>query len=110
VKIIHSPMPDFRAGAVAKVNARYNAMAAANLHRDQAHAWKRSASAAILAGDEAPAEFAAEASAIGMTVAEFAAVIASKPNEAALRELLRQAELRAIAAAQSPDELGGLLK
>ncbi len=105
MKIVFSPMPSLRAEAIRKVNERYNALAATNIHRDAAHAWKRTIAPAVIAGDEAPDEFAAEAAMLGMSVVDFAALIASKPNDAAQRELNRQREMRAIAAATTPADL-----
>lgn len=105
MRIGSNPMPALRAIATGKVNERYNRLAAQNVHRDAAHAWKRSVAPAVLAGADAPAEFAAEASILGMSIDEFASLIARKPNEAAKRELDRQTELRAIALAERPDQL-----
>lgn len=105
MKIAGSPMTAMRAAAVAKVNERYNRLAGQNVHRDAAHAQKRSIAAAVLDGAEAPAEFAGEAALRGVTALALAQEIATKPNEAAQRELARQTELRAIATAARPDQL-----
>jgi hypothetical protein len=105
VRISANPMPFLRADAVTKVNEQFNLIASAEVHRDAAHAWKRTVAPSVIAGDEAPAEFAAEAAMLGMSTVDFAQLIASKPNLAAVRELERQRILLAIAAAQSPAEL-----
>lgn len=105
MRIVADPMPALRAAAVAKVNERYNYLATQEIHRDAAHAWKRSTAASVLAGDKAPAEFAAEADMLGLSPVAFAELISIKPNAAAQRELDRQTELRAIAAATHPDQL-----
>lgn len=105
MKLTASPMDALRAAAVTKVNERYNAIAAQNVHRDAAHAAKRTVAAAVLAGATAPAEFVSESTLRGVTAAALAADIASRPNEIAQRELARQTELLAIAAATTPDQL-----
>lgn len=105
MRIVADPMPALRAAAVAKVNERYNYLATRDVHRDAAHAWKRTAAASVLAGNDAPAEFAAEAMMLDLSAKAFAELIASKPNASAQRELDRQTELRAIAAATRPDQL-----
>lgn len=105
MRIVADPMPALRAAAVAKVNERYNYLAAQELHRDTAHAWKRAVAPLVIAGGDAPAEFAAEAVMLGMSTMAFAEMIATKPNAAAQRELARQTELQAIAVATRPDQL-----
>jgi hypothetical protein len=98
-------MVALREAATRAINEKYNAIAASNIHRDASHSWKRVTAASVNAGGIAPAEFSAEADMLSMSVEDFAALIASKPNAAAQRELERQRELRAIAAATTPDEL-----
>ncbi len=105
LRIISDPTPALLAEATRIVNERYNAIAAQNIHRDAAHAYKRTVAVAILAGGETPTEFAAEAKLRGMTPVALAADIAGRPNEAAQRELDRQRELIAIAAATKPADL-----
>jgi hypothetical protein len=105
VRIIADPMPALRAAAVAKVNERFNYLASQNTHRDAAHAHKRTVAAAVISGAQVPVEFAAEAEMRGITPLALARDVASRPNEAAHRELDRQRELLAIAATQTPDEL-----
>lgn len=105
MKIVASPMAALRAEAVRKVNERYNQIAMAETHRDAAHAWKRAMAAAVLSGAVAETEFAEEALARGQSVTEFADLVAGKPNATAQREASRQAELRAIAVATSPEDL-----
>lgn len=105
MKIIFSPMPALRAEATRKVNERYNALAGTNIHRDAAHAHKRAVAASVIAGSAPTAEFAAEAALRNVTPFALAQDIASRPNEAAQRELDRQRALLAIAAANTPADL-----
>jgi hypothetical protein len=105
MRIAGSPMAALRAAAIVKVNERYNALATQNVHRDAAHAHKRAVAAAVIAGAEAPAEFSAEAALRNVSPLALAELIASKPNDAAQRELARQTELLTIAGALRPDQL-----
>lgn len=98
-------MPVRRAKATSEINEHFNALASKEVHRDMAHAAKRSAAAAVLAGGSALAWFTAEADLRGVTVEALAADIASKPDNAAERELKRQRLMLAIAAATTPDEI-----
>ncbi len=105
MKIVGSPMVALRAAAIKKVNERYNLLASQNAHRDAAHAHKRAVAAAVLAGSEPTAEFSAEAALRNVSPLTLARDIAARPNEAAQRELARQTEMLAIAAATRPDQL-----
>ncbi|SFM00792.1 hypothetical protein SAMN03159423_4883 [Bradyrhizobium sp. NFR13] len=105
VTVTISPMADFRDEAIRQVNERYNQIARANLHRDHAHFIKRTLAAQIIEGGYVPAEFADEAALRNITPLDLANLINSKPNEAAQRELNRQRELLAIAAATTPADL-----
>lgn len=96
-----------RAEATAKVNEYFNFIAGKEIHRDAIHAWKRGVAAAVIAGGEAPVEFAAEALMRKTTPLELAHEIAGKPNAAAVRELERQQRLLEIEAAVTPDQLPG---
>lgn len=101
------PLAPVRAGAVSDVNAAFNAAALADLHRNQAHAWKRETAAAVAAGDELDADhpFAGEAALRGLSLAEFAELILAKPVETDTLELARQRHLLAIETAATPDEV-----
>lgn len=105
MRIAADPMPALRVAAVAKVNERYNYLATQNLHRDAAHAHKRAIAAAVISGSAPPVEFADEAAMREVTPLVLAQDIASRPNEAAQRELARQIEMMAIATATRPDQL-----
>lgn len=105
MRINVSLMGAARAAVVVRVNDHFNVLASREVHRDQAHAAKRIVATAILAGGDAPAEFAAEAEMRGITSKSLAEDIVSKPNEAALRELARQRLLLAIVAATTAEEL-----
>jgi hypothetical protein len=98
-------MPVRRAAAVEKINEHFNALATKEVHRDQAHAAKRTAAATLLAGGAAPAWFTAEAEMRGVSTIAFAIDVAGKPDNAAERELKRQQLMLAIAAATTPDEI-----
>jgi hypothetical protein len=105
MRISVDPMPALRVAAVAKVNERYNYLATQNIHRDAAHAHKRTVAAAVIAGVAPPIEFADEAALRNVSPLALAQDIASRPNEAAQRELARQTEMLAIATATRPDQL-----
>jgi hypothetical protein len=99
VKIQIDPMVALRAARTDAVNRRFNDMAVANLQRDQAHAQKRQ----WAAGNDARLE--PEAALRGISVATLSALILSKPDEAAERELERQRLLIKVWAAAKPVDL-----
>ncbi len=104
------PMPALRAAAVDQVNGRFDDMSRTGLHRDQAHAYKRIAAAAVLAGAAPADEFKAEADLRGLTPVALARIIASKPSNLAQRELARQKMLAAIDRATTPGDLDQIVK
>lgn len=95
------PMPAIKAAAVKTINEHFSAVSL----RDMAHKWKRDTAASVLAGEVAPDEFAAEAELRGMSVSDFAALVASKPDALAARELARQTALLRIDACRTPTEI-----
>lgn len=95
-------MPAMRATKIDQVNAACNDMALQNAHRDVAHAQKRQWAATN------DARLQPEADLRGLTVEELAALILSKPDEPAARELRRQTKLAAIAASKTPAELDAI--
>ena len=100
MKLVLDPMPAARKARKDKVNAAFDTGAQA--HIAQAHAIKR---AWAETQDE---RLRPEADLRGVTVAELAALILSKPDTFAARELHRQRIMLAIEAAQTPDELDNI--
>lgn len=100
MKLMIDPMPAKRQARKDKVNAAFNALAAS--HVAQAHAAKRRWAETL---DE---RLKPEADLRGITLEELAALILSKPDVFAERELERQKIMMAIEATQTPDELDNL--
>lgn len=109
MKLNLDPMPGLRAAAEVQINCYFNRIAADNVHRDAAHAAKRTEAREIATGAVASAEFQAEADLRGLSAAEMAALILSKPNAAAARELHRQKVMARIATITTPAYLAALL-
>lgn len=105
MKLTIDPMPALRAVAVIKINAQFNTQA--QPHIDAAHAEKRKVAAA---GSPYPDWFVAEAELRGISAADLAALIASKPDGIGAREIERQRRLAAIDAAKTPAELDAIVK
>jgi hypothetical protein len=100
MKLTIDPMPALRAARKERVNAAFNSTAQS--HVEQAHAIKRQWA---VCND---ARLEPEAQLRGITVAELAALIRSKPDAFAERELRRQQIMLAIDAAQTPQELDAI--
>jgi hypothetical protein len=100
---INNPMLALRQAKVEAVNRSFNVIAAENLQRDLAHAQKRAWAAVE---DQ---RLQAEADLRGITVAELSALILSKPDTAAERELRRQQVMALIDRAQTPPELDAIV-
>lgn len=111
MKLSGNPMQSVRAAATVRVNEYFNGLAVARLHRSQAHAWKRETAAAVAAGAALDADhpFAGEARLRDLSLAEFAALILSKPAASDALELARQRHLLAIEAAQTPDDVAAIV-
>lgn len=109
VSITISAIAGKKSAVIGQVNARFNDIARENLHRDAPHADKRSIAASVAAGGTATPEFAAEAALRGITPSALSALILSKPNAAAQRELRRQQIMAKIDAATTIDELQAIL-
>lgn len=99
---VNDPMIVLRQAKAAAVNRNFNTIAMESLHVDQAHAQKR-----ILAATGDP-RLKAEADLRGISVEELSALILSKPDNAAARELHRQTIMKRIDDAQTPEELNQL--
>lgn len=96
------PMVELREQRKAKVNENFNAIATANAHLDAAYAQKRQWAETL---DE---RLKPEADLRGITVAELAELILSKPDLVAAREYERQQIMARIDAAATPAELDGI--
>lgn len=108
MKITVSSLPIAKAAAVNRINAHFNAIAAAELQREQAWRRKREVAAAVSGDGEATFAFAQDAERAGMTIQQFAEFILAKqdPSEIAdAREDARQAALHAVEAATSPVDI-----
>lgn len=103
------PMPVLRTAATETVNDRFNAEAQTSIHRDQAHAEKRAIATTVSAGGSPSPEFTAEATLRAVTPTALAALVLSKPNLAAQRELARQQIMVRIDAATTPAEIADIL-
>jgi hypothetical protein len=99
VTIAFDPMPAMRQAKKDRVNAGFAVTAAASLHVDQAHAQKR---AWAEVNDQ---RLKPEADLRGISVADLAALILSKSDAVAARELRRQQIMMHIEAATTPQEL-----
>jgi hypothetical protein len=102
-------LPAMRSAASVRIDAHFNRLAGENLHRDAAHAAKRVVAAGVLSGGHATVEFKAEARLRQITLREFAALIASKPDQPAARELERQKLMRRLGEATTPSQVDRIL-
>lgn len=103
------PMPAIRKAAMDTVNGLFNHLAHEHLHRDHAHASKRSIAGLVVAGGAPTPEFMAEATARGGTPTDLALLILSKPDKHASRELSRQKIMLKIEQAVTPAEVDGII-
>lgn len=103
------PMPAIRKAAMATVDGLFNHLAHEHLHRDHAHASKRSIARLVVAGGAPTPEFMAEATVRGATPTDLASLILSKPDKHAGRELARQKIMLKIDHAATPAEVDGIL-
>jgi len=103
------PMPALRDAAKARVDRSFNTEAAAMAHQDAAYAAKRELAVRALTGDVSEL-MAVEADLRGVSVADLASDILTKPDTVAAREMRRQAVLAAIRNAATPAELEQLAK
>jgi hypothetical protein len=93
------PMPFLRQAMKDRVNAGFSTSAASTLHADQAHTQKRAWA------EVQDQRLKPEADLRGISVADLAALILSKPDTIAERELRRQQIMMRIEAATTPQEL-----
>jgi hypothetical protein len=109
MKINIDPMGALRQAKVDVVNEAFNKIASLYAHRDQAHAQKRQAARNVMMdpAHDTP-EFTSEATLRGITPAALAALVLSKPDNVAQRELHRQKIMAKIAAAATPADLDAL--
>ncbi|MGO3934768.1 hypothetical protein [Rhodopseudomonas pseudopalustris] len=103
------PMPALRDAAKARVDRSFNTEAAAMAHQDAAYAAKRDLAARALAGDLSELMLV-EAELRGVSVADLASDILTKPETVAAREMRRQTVLAAIRNAATPAELEQVTK
>lgn len=97
------PMLAMRAAKIQAVNERFNRIAADNLHRDRAHAMKRQW--AVSCQDS---RLQSEADLRGISVAALSAVILSKPDNEAAREVERQRLMSRIDLAAVPTDFDSI--
>jgi hypothetical protein len=112
MRISLDPFPEQKTAAVAAVNAHFVALGASVAMQEAAWKRKREIACAVKAGDLAGMAIAKEAELRGLTAAQLADLILSKPDPATLadaRELRRQTALLAIDAAKTPSELETIL-
>lgn len=104
MKITVSSLPIAKASAVNRINAHFNAIAAAELQREQAWRRKREIAIAVSSDGEATFAFAQDAERADMTIPQFAEFILAKQDPAEIadaREDARQDALHAVDAADS---------
>jgi hypothetical protein len=112
MRVLLDPFPERKAAAVAAVNAHFVALAASVAMQEAAWKRKREIARGVKAGDWAGMAIAKEAELRGISPAQLADLILSKPDPATLadaRELNRQTALLAIDAAKTPSELETIL-
>lgn len=112
IKIVMDPMPKRRAEAKDEINSHFNGIAAGNAHRFKAHIRKWEVAALVLdQGATIPDghPFAQEAALRGLSVTDFAKLIASKPHAIDANELHRQKTLIAVEAAATPADIDRIL-
>ena len=100
MKFTIDPMPALRTARKDRVNGAFNQTAGS--HVSQAHAQKR------LWATTQDERLKPEADLRGITVAELSALILTKPDDLAERELHRQRLMLAIESAQTPQELDAI--
>ena len=110
MKLTADPMPALRRQATEQINQAFAHWSSTELHRDQAHARKRTVAQEVEAGGAPPEAFAAEAEMRGMAVVDFARLVLSKPMALDARELERQRMLLAIEAANTPEHLANIVQ
>jgi hypothetical protein len=96
------PMSGLRQAMKDRINAGFAVTAAATLHVDQAHAQKR------VWAEVQDARLKPEADLRGISVADLATLILSKPDTIAERELRRQQIMMKIDAAATQQELDAI--
>lgn len=96
------PMPALRIAKAFEVDNRFNTIATNNLHRDHAYAQKRQWA---MTNDN---KLSNEAALRGITIPELSALILSKPDIVADRELRRQQIKKRIDDAKTPEELDAI--
>lgn len=109
MKIVLDHTEQLRAGAEKAIESFFNREAAAHVQKDMEYRRKKEVSADVMAGGEAPAEFAEEAGLMGISVADLAAMIQAKPDTIMDRAIRRRRAVLAARNATSVDELNGLM-
>lgn len=110
MRVSLDPFPDRKTAAIARVNAHFASVAASVAMQESA--WMRKRDIARRASNDRTYDFGSEARLRGLSSDQFADLILSKPDPAALadaRELQRQTALLAIDAAKTPAELDTVL-
>jgi hypothetical protein len=98
--------------AVARVNEHFNRRSHELSHIDHAHGRKRHVAAAVRAGEpiDGAHPFFKEAEMRGLSLEDFAALIASKPDNISERELKRQQVIQQIEQADTPAALDAITR
>lgn len=106
---IQSSLPARKTEAETAINDWYNRDAAGSVQKDMEYRRKKEIADAVLSGVEAPAEFTEEASLMGISAADLAAMIQAKPDTIMDRAIRRRRAVLAARNATSVDELNGLM-
>lgn len=111
MRIVLDDTEQKRAAAEKAIDDHFNTEAVINAHRDQEHRRKKEIAAGVrsLGDHAAPPEFAEEAKLTGVTIAELAATIQSKPDTVMDRIIRRRRALVAARNAKTVEELNGII-
>lgn len=104
MKLVSDPMATLRLSARAKVDNYFNMVF--STHKEAARAAKRVAATQFVAGQLSPLDY--EAGVRGISTADLAKLILSKPDEVQQREDRRQSLFAAIGKAATPEDLDAI--
>ncbi len=113
MKIKLTPMASgIKEAAEDQINNAVNQTALLNAQKDQEHKAKRDIANKIIDIDtgDVPQEFSDEANLMGLSLLDFAKLIAEKPDDVLERGLRRRADVLAVRNASSPGVIDEILK
>lgn len=112
MRIKSDPMPMLRIAAIARINEHFNRRSHELSHIDHAHGRKRHVAAAVRAGEpiDDAHPFVKEAEMRGLSLEDFAALVASKPDNISEREWKRQQAIHKIEQADTPSAIDDITR